>query len=220
MYGPAHFINCKPNMTDIVTDVILLGKHIKSTNIKYDLIIGLSRGGLIPAVMLSHYLGVPLLPISYSASDGAGDDKQQTNIEILPSFDEGTQMLIVDDICDTGNTLKRLHQCYKKQKCVVHTAALYYKDRYENVNPKSPKHGFIPTYFVNRMSMHQQDWLVFPWEDLNTTAHGMLLKQTFSLEQDTSSNVIQAVSPVVLKEQRISQQKQAQPVPELRILDI
>lgn len=218
MYGPAPFINCKPNMTDVITDVILLGKHIKSTNIKYDLIIGISRGGLIPAVMLSHYLGVSLLPIAYSASDGAGDNKEQTNIEILPSFDEGTKILIIDDICDTGNTLKRLHQCYKKQKCVVHTCALYYKDRYENVNPKNPKHGFIPTYFAHRMSMHQQEWLVFPWEDLNNTAHNMLLKQSFSLEQDTNPEVIQVVSPVAMEDQR--KNRQTDPVPELRILDI
>jgi len=218
MQGPAPFINCKPSMTDIITDVILLGKHIKSTQIKYDVIIGLSRGGLIPAVMLSHYLGVPLLPISYSASDGAGDNKVQTNIEILPSYEEGTKILVVDDICDTGNTLKRLHQCYKKQKCVVHTCALYYKDRNENVNPKSPKHGFFPTFYAHRMSMHQQEWLVFPWEDLTTTAHSMLLQQSFSLEQDTNPEVIRVVAPIALAEQQRESKKQ--PVPEMRMLDI
>ena len=219
MYGVAPFVDCKPSMTDVITDVILLGKHIKNMNTKYDLIIGISRGGLIPAVMLSHYLGVPLLPISYSASDGAGDNKEQTNIEILPSFDEGTKILIIDDICDTGNTLKRLHQCYKKQKCVVHTCALYYKDRYENINPKNPKHGFMPTFFAHRMSMHQQEWLVFPWEDLNNTAHNMLLSQTFTLEQETSNNAVQR-SSTIAQPQQPEAKKSSTPVPEFRILDV
>lgn len=68
------------------------------------------------------------------------------------------------------------------------------------------------------MSMHQQEWLVFPWEDLNNTAHNMLLKQSFSLEQDTNPEVIQIVSPVAMEDQRKT--RQADPVPELRILDI
>jgi hypoxanthine phosphoribosyltransferase len=69
---------------------------------KSDLVIknikGLQRGGLIPAVMLSHRLGVPML--------GPFDDMDSTT-------------LVVDDICDTGTTLA-YYEKYKFPTAVIH----------------------------------------------------------------------------------------------------
>lgn len=60
---------------------------------KYKSISGIPRGGLIPAVMLSHYLDLKMVPIT--------------------DIDKNT--LIVDDICDTGTTLTD----YKKYDVAV-----------------------------------------------------------------------------------------------------
>ena len=59
-------------------------------------VMGIARGGLIPAVMLSHKLGVPY-----------------TNL-----VDPNT--LVVDDICDSGVTIKEAPGLY--------TATLHYKE--------------------------------------------------------------------------------------------
>ena len=53
-------------------------------------IYGLQRGGLIPAVMLSHQLGIP-----------------------MAKGDIGPDTLIVDDICDSGETLDKLVKKYQ-----------------------------------------------------------------------------------------------------------
>jgi len=53
---------------------------------KYGNIAGIPRGGLIPAVMLSHKMDIPLIDLEYVEKD----------------------TLIVDDICDTGITLEKV----------------------------------------------------------------------------------------------------------------
>jgi hypoxanthine phosphoribosyltransferase len=67
------------NLVDILSKQIT--KNITS-------VMGLPRGGLIPAVMLSHKLNLPL----------------------INSPTENT--LIVDDICDTGKTFERINANY------------------------------------------------------------------------------------------------------------
>ncbi len=81
---------------DVERLVNRIADQIDKSEIKY--IYGLSRGGLIPAVMLSHITGIP-----YS--------KTPTT--------HGKECLIVDDICDSGKTLSEWHD--------HHTAVLYHK---------------------------------------------------------------------------------------------
>jgi len=73
---------------------------IESGNIP-DVIVGLTRGGLIPAVMLSHRLKLPMKTIQWSTRD----------YPLKESLDElriYRKILIVDDICDSGVTLNGL----------------------------------------------------------------------------------------------------------------
>ena len=54
----------------------VIARKVVMSDVKdYDYILGINRGGLIPAVILSHMLKVPHIPICYSAPDGNGDDK-------------------------------------------------------------------------------------------------------------------------------------------------
>ena len=61
--------------------VDLLAKQITESGYQIEYIFGLQRGGLIPAVLLSHKLGIPMTQNRYSSN-----------------------ILIVDDICDSGET--------------------------------------------------------------------------------------------------------------------
>jgi uncharacterized protein len=96
-----------------------------------DYIVGLTRGGLVPAVMISHYLNVPMYGLSVSlrdndmapesnlwmAEDALGPNSRERFVEnpvdvagILEAasdlLENGTykEILIVDDINDTGAT--------------------------------------------------------------------------------------------------------------------
>jgi hypoxanthine phosphoribosyltransferase len=111
----------------------ILNSGVKITNIK-----GIPRGGLIPAVLLSHQLNIPLIkgePVS-----------------------ENT--LVVDDICDTGHTLKFYDFCP--------TVTLHYKT----------SATFKPTFYVD--AVKEDVWYVYPWEKLNSNTMQDYLK----LEKD------------------------------------
>lgn len=124
----------------------VLAEHKK----KPDYVIGVSRGGLVSAVRISHLLRVPMIPVSYSSTHGAGDDKNHKNA--LPVLENHT-ILIVDDISDSGHTLKELVEFYGKNNS-VETATIYYKD----------KSVHEPTYYGYLID-DDFGWVDFPWED-------------------------------------------------------
>ena len=88
---------------DIDDAVERLAINITNSNIEIMAIGGLPRGGLIPAVMLSHKMNIPFVSQAYLAQ--------------IPG-----NILIVDDICDTWKTLKRF-----KFESNIYTATLHYK---------------------------------------------------------------------------------------------
>lgn len=120
---------------------------------KFDHIIGVSRGGLFPAVILSHLLELPLTPVSYSSQLGKGDDKNHNNT--LPRIKSNRLVLLVDDICDSGNTLLELKNHYEADGCMIYTFALYYKSR--------PLPVIIPD-FKWRTIPEDAGWIIFPFE--------------------------------------------------------
>lgn len=115
-------------MTGLVAKI---AREIANGPWKPDYIVGLTRGGLIPAVMLSHYLDIPMWTLNVSlrdnnegesnlwmAEDALGPQSRERFVEdendvggILEAasdlLEQGTtykNILIVDDINDTGAT--------------------------------------------------------------------------------------------------------------------
>ena len=90
-----------------------------------DRVLAPSRGGLWHGVIASHKLNVPMTPIEYSSKAGAGDDKNHGNI--LPGV-EGKTLYLVEDIVDSGHTMKEIAEYYTQQGHTVITAAFHYKE--------------------------------------------------------------------------------------------
>lgn len=119
-------------------------------------VVGIERGGLIPATIISHCLKKPLVTVSYSSMKGRGDDKSSTN-RVEP-IDQARAVLIVDDICDTGNTLFELEQQYVNMGYLTYSYCLFDKQTSE----------FFPTYASWRINKDEADnWVFFPWEIAN-----------------------------------------------------
>ena len=93
---------------DIVDDLCnKIIKYQKQNNFKFKDLFGLQRGGLIPAVMVSHELNIPM-----------------TKGTISPNT------LIIDDICDSGVTLADYFEKYQEEYVFpfeLKTACLHYK---------------------------------------------------------------------------------------------
>jgi len=106
---------------DISQLVDTLCEKIITEQPNIDSVFGLKRGGLIPAVMVSHKLGLPWSDV------------------MLPNT------LVVDDICDTGVTLKNT--------IGVYTAVLHHKPHTS---------CYTPNIYA---TLHEGDeWIIYPWE--------------------------------------------------------
>lgn len=75
---------------------------IAKTGWKPDYIIGISRGGLTPAIALSYWFSVACKPLTVSLRDYP---VQESNREMARDAAAGKNILIVDDINDSGATL-------------------------------------------------------------------------------------------------------------------
>lgn len=134
-----------------------------SLNNNFDCIIGVARGGVIPATLLAYKLNIPTFKTIQIKSYDNNDNKIPTNFSsgTLPLLDELNKynnILIVDDLVDTGKTLQAFKMLYEYLKDIVNLttnikfACLYYKQSSE----------FIPDYYS---SMVDDKWIVFPWEN-------------------------------------------------------
>ena len=85
---------------------------ILKTTWRPDYIVGLTRGGLVPGVLLSHLLDVPMHTLKVSLRD----DQQDCEINTWMPEDvtDGKNILIVDDINDTGDTLAWIRDDWEK----------------------------------------------------------------------------------------------------------
>lgn len=109
------------NLAQIIEDSVSEFKYIS----------GIPRGGLIPGAYLSHRLGLKYIPFNSALE--------------LP-LSQKKEVLVVDDICDTGNTVLDASE----KGFQIATLSLRYS---------SP---FIPEFYSVKIT--NDDWLVFPWE--------------------------------------------------------
>ena len=109
---------------DIEKQVDSLAEQINKMDKKPFYIYGVPRGGAIPAVWLSHKTGI---------------DYYQLNSAQISKMADLSHILIVDDICDSGETIKKLKENFPK----CQTATLYHK---ETAIDKPDIYGEISTY--------------------------------------------------------------------------
>lgn len=140
-----------PTYDNIHTACVSLVEQLKDRNIKPLVVVGITRGGLFPAVIISHLLDVPMKTIEYSSKEGAGDNKNHAND--LPELDY-SMILVVDDICDSGRTLEEVSKHYSQSETQVVTAAVYYKE-----NPG----GYVPDFYWHWIPK-KSPWIIFPFE--------------------------------------------------------
>lgn len=109
-------------------------------------IIGIARGGLVPATILARELNIRLVDSLCIASY---DHTQQGEISVLKSVPgDGSGFLLVDDLVDTGETARLARELLPAATFV----AVYAK----------PAGRETAAYFVREFS--QNTWLHFPWD--------------------------------------------------------
>ena len=109
-------------------------------------IVAVTRGGLVPAAIVARELDLRLIDTVCIASY---DDREQGKLSILKRVPgDGTGMLIIDDLVDTGITAKAVREMLPK----AHFATIYAK----------PAGRPLVDTFVTEVS--QDTWILFPWD--------------------------------------------------------
>jgi uncharacterized protein len=121
-----------------------------------DAIIGIGRGGLIPATLLAYKLNVKDI-YNYSVRSYNDLDQRET-IQVIQGLDKhltDKKLLVVDDLSDSGNTLSYI----KQQLNQLHTTACDIKIATLFIKSKT---SLIPDFYSSEYQ--NETWLVFPWE--------------------------------------------------------
>jgi len=119
---------------------------------KWRAIVCITRGGLVPAAIIARELDIRLIETVCVASyhDYVEQGELRVLKEITPELleDEGKDVLIVDDLTDTGKTASVVRAMMPQ----AHFAAVYAK----------PKGRPLVDTFITEVS--QDTWIYFPWD--------------------------------------------------------
>jgi uncharacterized protein len=138
---------------DYKKDVDLIIEQIQARGDRYDYIVGVARGGLIPAVYLSHRLGIPMRSVSWSTFHA--NQVREYAWDIADDIHNGKRILLVDDILDSGQTAAELIKDWEIQRDEIDMAVLIY-----NVDQ-----NIIPDFYGRSISREVQPyWFNFWWE--------------------------------------------------------
>ncbi|WP_213980985.1 phosphoribosyltransferase domain-containing protein [Sphingomonas sp. dw_22] len=120
------------------------------------LLVGIGRGGLTPAVFLSHRMGLPLVSIDHSTRIA------QFGEELVAVLAErtraGDRLLFVEDINDSGRTIGEI------RGALADRGAMAEQVRFAVLLDNIRSSQTVDYRFRTLDRATQKDWFVFPWE--------------------------------------------------------
>jgi hypoxanthine phosphoribosyltransferase len=134
-----------------------LAEKIRSSGKIFDLVVGIARGGIPVAMVVSDRLGLKIDTITVKSYSGIA---KRGSVRILSALTEdvkGKQVLVVDDLVDQGDTMSGVKGFLSEKGAKdVETAVLI----------KKPWSKTQPDYFLETAD----EWIVFPFEltEVNT----------------------------------------------------
>jgi len=139
----------------------LLHKKIVEDNFTPEYIVGLTRGGLIPATILSHKFNCPLHPLNLSLRDNIRKEVKEwmvTDALVCKSI------LIVDDINDTGVTFATLRKEWESIEKSEWDKIWHCNVRFAVIDHNLVSESKID-YCGNIINKKiDNSWIVYPWE--------------------------------------------------------
>ena len=130
-----------------------LASMVAHSGYRPGIILGIARGGLLPAAAMAYALDVKnVFMMSVEFYTGV-DERLDLPVMLPPLLDAvdiaGARVLIVDDVADTGGTLKLVKDFCAEHVADVRCAVLYEKPR-----------SLVKCEYVWKRTAH---WVNFPW---------------------------------------------------------
>ena len=146
-----------------------IARQVVASQWRPDYIVGITRGGAIPAVMLSQFFGIPMRPLQVSLRDG-GDCVSDLGMaeDAFGHEEDPKNILIVDDINDQGSTIAWIKQDWPSGCFPDHnqwTKTWGYNVRFATLTNNMASKETVD-YSVWEVNKAEEDcWLVYPWEE-------------------------------------------------------
>lgn len=143
-----------------------IARQMSAHDWKPDYIVGITRGGLIPANLLSQYTGIKMHTLNVSLRDGDGGE---SNLWMAEDAFAGKKILVVDDINDSGATINWIKNDWP-------SGCFPDNDKWNSIWGDSVRFAFLtqnwsssfkdPDYYAWSVNKKEEDcWLVYPWEE-------------------------------------------------------
>jgi hypoxanthine phosphoribosyltransferase len=141
-------------------DVDRLAKKLTNqlASVRFDHLVAVTRGGLVPACIISEQLDLrDIMVAAVKFYMGPGDTLSRPIFMQFPADSQlfGRQILIVDDVWDSGTTVMAVRNRVLAAGGHPTVAVLHYK-------PSGSKFKEKPDYFAEAVD----GWIVYPWDPL------------------------------------------------------
>ena len=132
--------------------IIRIIEQMNDSNWMPEIILSINRGGCIPGIYLSHKIEIPHKVIDIQLRDNSVSPNFSVLNDCLTKYQK---LLIVDDINDSGNTLKLIKDHPVENKSEIRFASLI-----NNIKSK------IKIDYQGQQIDKSKNpvWYVFPWE--------------------------------------------------------
>ena len=156
----------KISYDDIKKDVGDIAQQLTSDDFKPEVIFGPGRGGYVPGVMLSHYFEVPFHGFEWQTRDHEMI-KESTRLETILSKYSMKNILLVDDINDSGSTLLGMDGVVKEWDKAENSNNLMLHEslKYATLFDKESSNFSNVEFTANRVKPDEEKWIVFPYEE-------------------------------------------------------
>ena len=124
---------------------------VRKNSRTFDLVIGIARGGIPLAMVISDELNVKMDVMNVKSYGGIAERDTPKIVSPLTESATGKRILVVDDLVDEGATMHTVVGHLRGAKArLLKTAVLFRK----------PWSKFEPDFFLETL----EEWIVFPWE--------------------------------------------------------
>jgi hypoxanthine phosphoribosyltransferase len=154
---------------DVEGACLELARQVITSQWRPDYIVGITRGGAIPAVMLSQFFNIPMRPLQVSLRDG-GDCVSDLGMaeDAFGHEEDPKNILIVDDINDQGSTIAWIKKDWPSGCFPDHnqwTKTWGHNVRFATLTNNMASKETVD-YSVWEVNKAEEDcWLVYPWEE-------------------------------------------------------
>ena len=128
-----------------------LAEKVRATGKRFDLVVGIARGGIPVAMVVSDHLNVKIDFVNVKSYNDIGKRTAPRILSTLVEGVKGKDVLLVDDLVDQGDTIIFMKKYLMDQRPKTLETAVMFKKPWSKVEPE---------YFLETVS----EWVVFPFE--------------------------------------------------------